>query len=272
MDYLFSTPKWNNTSIDLIAVKHHDLQYHRHIHRNHEIVIVHEGTLNVGLNRRNYHLHAGQAMFIEPYEPHAYLESGTNKVSILEFQTMVYPTFTEWLRSMRVDERIISVPDQTMAHFLATVQYDNYGHPCLERLQAEAYIHSVITPFCYLFMTHCRGVRDSKKYDDDFIHALNIIEDHITEPLSLAYVSQMLGICRETLCRKFKERSHMTFLDYVQFLRVYHAAERMHDGVSVTQAALESGFGSVRTFNRVFLQVMGCTPTEHLAQISDVCS
>ena len=37
---------------------------------------------------------------------------------------------------------------------------------------------------------------------------------------------------------------------------------------TVSQAALDSGFGSVRSFNRVFLELTGLTPSQYLATSS----
>jgi len=40
----------------------------------------------------------------------------------------------------------------------------------------------------------------------------------------------------------------------------------MKNGISITNAALSAGFGSISGFNRVFLQCIGCTPSEYLNQ------
>ena len=38
----------------------------------------------------------------------------------------------------------------------------------------------------------------------------------------------------------------------------------MIEGMSITEAALESGFQSVRTFNNSYKEYMGMTPTEYI--------
>ena len=56
------------------------------------------------------------------------------------------------------------------------------------------------------------------------------------------------------------------FIKHIGNLRVNYACDLLETNSSVTEVAMASGFSSIRTFNRVFLRVMGMTPREYLKQ------
>ncbi|MDD2214001.1 MAG: helix-turn-helix transcriptional regulator, partial [Oscillospiraceae bacterium] len=62
----------------------------------------------------------------------------------------------------------------------------------------------------------------------------------------------------------FKTYTQMSFLEFLNRCRVSEAEKLLADpGRTVTAVALECGFNSLSTFNRVFKQVKNCTPAEY---------
>ena len=61
----------------------------------------------------------------------------------------------------------------------------------------------------------------------------------------------------------------MTFWDYVLTQRVIYAMTLLRRGRSITEAAFEAGFNSLRSFNRTFMQKTGQTPSAFLKTKSD---
>ena len=56
----------------------------------------------------------------------------------------------------------------------------------------------------------------------------------------------------------------MSLNEYINSIRIKNANELLSNGVSVAEAALESGFQSIRTFNNTYKDFMGIKPTEFL--------
>ena len=54
----------------------------------------------------------------------------------------------------------------------------------------------------------------------------------------------------------------MTFSEYLNFVKIEHALTLFQNEteLSVTQIALECGFGTIRNFNRVFKKLTGFSP------------
>ena len=78
------------------------------------------------------------------------------------------------------------------------------------------------------------------------------IENYKDNTFSLEKLSKLVGLSSRTLSRFFKDYLKMSFSGFVSKLRLNATIHCLRDGMSVTQVAINSGFGSIRTFNRVF--------------------
>ena len=91
--------------------------------------------------------------------------------------------------------------------------------------------------------------------------ALSYIRNHLTEPISLDDVARAACTSKRTLSRVFQANTGMTALEVIQEMRIAKACDLLQEGeLNCMQVALESGFGSVQQFNRVFQKLRHCTP------------
>ena len=64
----------------------------------------------------------------------------------------------------------------------------------------------------------------------------------------------------------FRQNTGDTFTHYLSRRRTDLATELLSGTrMPVTQVALQCGFNSIATFNRVFREIRGCTPTQYRA-------
>ena len=88
------------------------------------------------------------------------------------------------------------------------------------------------------------------------------LEEHCYDPVSLDQLAQLCGISKCHLSREFKRYTGQTVLTYVNLIRCMHAQQRLASGMTVTEAALESGFESVSYFSRTYKKLMGSVPSK----------
>ena len=87
---------------------------------------------------------------------------------------------------------------------------------------------------------------------------------YLNPRLKLSDVARRVGSNRTYLSRFFNQSNGLTFYDYVNSMRVKHAAELLlSTSHSITMIAEESGFNSLSTFRRVFISYHKCTPVEY---------
>jgi two-component system response regulator YesN len=90
------------------------------------------------------------------------------------------------------------------------------------------------------------------------------LNTHYTSPVSRKELSRELGYNESYISHVFADTMKTTIPEYVSSLRVQDAARLLKQtDHSVTQIALELGFGSIRNFNRVFLRQTGLSPREY---------
>lgn len=92
------------------------------------------------------------------------------------------------------------------------------------------------------------------------------INSHYTDPLTRQEIARATGYHESYISHIFSDVLHTTLTDYITTLRIDDARRLLTDTrLTVSQIALSLGFGSIRTFNRVFLQQTGKTPTAYRA-------
>lgn len=99
---------------------------------------------------------------------------------------------------------------------------------------------------------------------DSIKKLLTYCSENYTEPLTLDSVSAELHLNKYYISHIFKERMELGFTDFLNGLRTEHACTLLKKGVSITDVAFSSGFTSIRTFNRVFSQIMGMSPRDYI--------
>lgn len=105
-----------------------------------------------------------------------------------------------------------------------------------------------------------------KEYMQKFDHILEFIDTHYMEELTLDEVAGNAGFSKFHFTRLFKQYTNSTFYDYLIYKRIKVAENLLaKPDLSITEIALQSGFSSISTFNRIFKQQNKCTPSEYRA-------
>ena len=90
------------------------------------------------------------------------------------------------------------------------------------------------------------------------------INEHFYDKITLDSMAMELGFNPSYLSRHFKACFGIGFNQYLTMLRLRESVLLMQEGKSLSECAFESGFGSLRTFHRVFSEEFQCTPKEYM--------
>ncbi len=92
----------------------------------------------------------------------------------------------------------------------------------------------------------------------------NYIRANCHEPLSLDQVADHTGFSKYYFSRLFRTYTQMSFTEYLNRCRISEAEKLLADPhKTVTEVAMDCGFNSISTFNRVFKLANQCTPAEY---------
>jgi len=103
----------------------------------------------------------------------------------------------------------------------------------------------------------------------EFQTVFRYVNDHFRENITVSAIAQSMHMSRTKISALFLKYTAANLSDYIRNLRMDNARHLLSQGSTVTQAALESGFQSVRTFNSNFRELMGMSPSEYLLSLKN---
>ena len=102
-----------------------------------------------------------------------------------------------------------------------------------------------------------------RKNIDKLVAVTNYIDSHRSDDLTVEQLAELAGFSKFHFERLFKNYMGISCYQYITKRRVMMAQELLGDtDLSVMDIALQSGFFSLSTFNRVFKEINKCSPTE----------
>jgi len=232
-----------------------------HIHNAVEVCVMLEGTCRVLYENRKFPIGAGDIFFAFPNQPHGY-EDNTGTVRYLlilpvkPHLEMFYKPLTETVPESPVLRK------GTWEH-LGLFEILQLGARDADKASAEVMqgYFAVIVGKLLSLMKLKHNDRDSENI---LRSILLYIHAHYREPINRREIARAIGYNESYISHVFSQVLHMSLAQYINTLRIDDAQNLLrHTKRSVTQIALELGFGSIRSFNRVFLQQTGMTPKEY---------
>lgn len=157
----------------------------------------------------------------------------------------------EFISQLCEDLECITVLDHIFKRCVNMVQ-NTYAYPALEQQFLECLEEFI--PFC--FRAH---VNQSSLVRQ----ALQFMEQHYQEAISLADIAAALHVSSAHLSRKVKQETNQNVTDILHGLRLSSAKHRLSDSDDgILAIALDNGFPSVEHFHRIFKRHTGVTPKQ----------
>ena len=93
-------------------------------------------------------------------------------------------------------------------------------------------------------------------------------ENNYLNKISLNEVAKIVGYEKHYFCNKFKSLTGISYINYVNNLRIQHARRLLANGSSVSEACNECGFENLSYFIQLFKKTMGVTPKVYSSSTS----
>ena len=88
-------------------------------------------------------------------------------------------------------------------------------------------------------------------------------EQNYTKKISLSHAAGFLGYNKNYFCKKFKDATGVTYVNYLQTLRISHACSLLRMGRTISDVCTECGFENESYFIKLFRQKVGITPKKY---------
>lgn len=237
--------------------RHIDVECVVHIHASMEIVIVNNGTLTMTADGIEYNIPEGHGLFIPPFSPHTFHSNEPNLCHVLQFSEVLVPYFFDFVKKnsptqhlFKLSESSNELSERLLPHKSNSADY----------ITAEA----VLAPLCHDIYMQCRFEARSVVFGDIFSRVIEYIDAHFTEDIDLDSIAHAVGAHPVTVSKIFTKSTGVGFHYYLQYQRCSHAAYMIKNSdMNISEIAYDSGFGSIRSFNRAFMEVYNITPTKY---------
>jgi len=95
---------------------------------------------------------------------------------------------------------------------------------------------------------------------------LQYTAENLSTDLSLEDAANLIAVSPRTLTRHLQAEIHMTWGQYLKQSRMLKAMDYLAKGKTVTETALEVGYGNMSAFSTAFLAFTDLTPTQYQSQ------
>ncbi|MDD6735582.1 MAG: AraC family transcriptional regulator [Clostridiales bacterium] len=240
-----------------IEVRHtKNLDCEAHLHEHIELAYIYNGSSHLIVDGKGYNLENGDFFFIFPNQIHIYENSEKLECLLAIFTPDIIPEFRDILTT-RIPESSVIHAGGTSIEDIMTLLYKSRD------IDSQEFRRGMMLSLCSIVFDSMT-LKEIDMYNIDTLKNILIyIDRHFTEPITVDTVAAALHISRSRLAHIFREKFGTTFTNHITSKRINYACELLKGSdVSVTDAALQSGFGSVRTFNRAFINLVGKTPRD----------
>ena len=247
-----------------------------HVHRCFELLFVRSGRYELQAEQQRWILCPGDAALIHPMEPHQTrsLEDGLNSYLVLKFTAGELVSLSHPLHEQQYILPYIHFSGERVAVHSAQQLEGSNMEALLERIlrerTEERYGYEMALRACIMdvllwFLRAWNGSRRTGVPDEKTLSRLETavrhIDAHLDDPLPEEELAALTGIGVSTFSRFFRRAAGMSYPAYVRSRRLFRAAALLTDASrSVTDIALETGFGTASYLVLCFRRQYGMTP------------
>ena len=247
------------TQTDYLTVQlFHNGDFIPHAHHNMEILVCVTGELCVVCRQQKKVLKPGEMMVAFSHDIHSYLKTGEGEGVMVIVNPRMLPILNSRLQDHRY-ENFLSGQEALFPSIAMAIYEESIGDRSQEILVGYLY---VLLGTALKYLPRCG--KPSEISTDTFSRVMEYLTEHYTEPTSLKQLSKRFGVDPCHLSRMFAERLDLGFLKYLHMLRVEHCKNLLRNSdLKMHEIQTRSGFSNQKTFNRVFRELTGMTPSEY---------
>lgn len=251
-------------------------EYFQHTHARHEMFFVVSGNAFHRIGERTILIKSGDVILQTPGVSHEFREASEDfAIYNMVFSPSLLTEHRDLVMNMSgfLNLFYVETEKQGYKYMSLTGRAELKVRAITEDLHFEytnrlpGYRMAIKAMFADLLVTVTRAysAAENKKAAtkaEKMIDAVKFIDVNYTKSLDLETVAaKKAGVSKEYFCVIFKRITGKTFTEYVNRLRVEHAAGLIAgSNKKISDAALESGFNDISYFNRVFRGLKGHSP------------
>lgn len=237
--------------------KYRNLHNISHWHMEHELIACREGSAQVMLDDTMFNITQQQCIFCHSGCVHYISASPDSLLLVCLFNEKMYDPITSpfTLENPVFGDRYGILPK------LSEIRHELQNQPIFFECRTEAMIGEILVD-----VFRGEPLRKAQWQFSDVITRYKQLLNHIDleyEHITYRNAVQFMNMSDAYFSRYFKRQAGMTFSQYLNVVRIEKAVQLLDSDptMKITDVMLRCGFNTIRSFNRVFREVTGFTPT-----------
>ncbi len=240
----------------------------RHLHKEVEMVFVLSGQAQMQVESRLFTLIAGELLCIRGSVPHELLSNRqqADLVQITFLKEWLLPAFfasAQREACLKLYSQVFKTKpcDTVRDLILSTLHCPLPGYKEYYRYGKLVELTARLLALPETIGESQRATKENLRYMES---AIEYMQNNCHDKLTLKMLSDHLGLTESYCSRYIRQNAGITFVEYLNAMRVSNAQQLLcYTGCSMAEIVRKTGFSSVQTFNRVFRQQTGKSPSEY---------
>lgn len=242
-----------------------------HWHEELEILFPLNGDAVITIEGKRYKLPKKQLMVIDSSKVHSSYSSSTAYMFIcIHISRQLLQKYIPDIDSYQVTCYPGEIPPECLPAYLKICKKMEdltrlyIENPFASLMESEGIILQILAQIMRYFSANTvPQISDASKLTMERLrNVITYVEKHFREPISLQDISDYLGLGKEYFCRFFKKNMGISFLQYINEVRIAHVYhDLMRTDIPILELAEKNGFTNQKLFNRTFKKIYGCTPS-----------
>lgn len=251
---MFVYEKYPKLADYLIPMRHQNVLYRSHLHACLETHICLEGEVTVTIAGVPHVIGPQQAVMIPPHTVHSYhTEKSSESRTILISATLI-PDFSSLLQEYQPSRYWFHLDSALVQQLITFYESDrNY-------FSGKALLYGI----CDAFLANNPLTKQKQTSVELPMQLLTYLQTHFQEPITLKDLTDCTNYSYYYVSKQLKQHFGLTFTQLLAEYRISFSQQMLEQHrCSIAEVAMLSGFGSIRSFNRVFHQITGMTPKQY---------
>lgn len=233
------------------------LEFPAHLHKEVELVYIKQGIAHAYINGIDCTLNAGDFFIAFPDRVHYYDECKNVLATVIIFSAGWLGGYTDIFYKMQPVCPKIENPPQEAVNIVEILEN-------LSGTQNQEILRGLILSLMGILIDSTKLIPNTGISNSTTEAILSYCEKNYRNEISITDISRNLHISNSYISHIFSDRLHLSFRDYINSLRIADACAMLKsNSMNITEIAHQTGFNTIRTFNRAFKKQYGITPYEY---------
>ncbi len=235
--------------------RYEGLQNLPHWHIESELIFAEKGSAEVMTDNNLYGLSEGYCVFIRSGAVHYIKAESDSVISVI-----------------KIDSQLISAEFGTLAPICPLLENKYDVSDTFEKIRqeisnGEKYYEVICSGLALaltaeIFRSEKTSSAENSSGSGAYKKLLRLISERFAD-ITFDEAAEIMCFSKPYFSKYFRRMSGMTFSEYLNIVRVSEAVKMLSKGgMSAGETAVAAGFGTIRSFNRVFKQYTGFTPRD----------